>query len=526
MWSCLTSDSPVYGVKQMSQILEILGGVSQVFQPIALLYLFIGLFIGIIFGALPGLTSMLAIVLLLPMTYTMPITYALIMCMGVYMAGIYSGSITAITINIPGAPSAIMTAHEGNPMMKKGLGAKAIGHATIGSAIGGSIGALLLIFISPLAVSLALKIRTPGKFSLILFALIVITIVESNRKKAVIAMVFGMMLSTIGMDSLKPVSRFTFGSANLIEGIDLTTLIIGAFAISELLAQSLVSNEEYDAVVSVASKVKFKRREFFPSLKEMKEIGVITYLKSSVMGYAIGILPGAGASMAGFVSYAEAKRCSKHPEKFGHGAMDGLVATETANNAMCGGALVPMLSLGIPGDGTTAIILGVLMVYGIVPGPDLLNSQMHVMAPMYMALLICAGVLLPLSLFILGPYYMKIVRLNRLVLYSSIALIAILGTYAATYSIFQMCISVLIGIVMYFLKKEKYPNVPFILAVILGPLFEQYLRTTLTISEGNPLVFITNLDSLFFLLLTVAFVIFLPKANKRAEVLSEEEAEA
>ncbi len=507
----------------MEQILQILAGVVDVFQPMALLYLFIGMFIGIIFGALPGLTSMLAIVLLLPMTYTMPITYALIMCMGVYMAGIYSGSITAITINIPGAPSAIMTAREGYPLMKRGLGAKAIGHATIGSAIGGSIGALLLIFVSPLAVSLALKIRTPGKFSLILFALVVINIVETNRKKAIISTVFGMMLATIGMDSLKPVSRFTFGNANLIEGIDLTTLIIGAFALSELLAQAVVSNAEYKAILSEASKAKFKRREFFPTFKEMKEIGIKTYLKSALMGYLIGILPGAGASMAGFVSYAEQKRCSKHPEKFGDGAVDGLVATETANNAMCGGALVPMLSLGIPGDGTTAIILGVLMVYGIVPGPNLLNTQMDVMAPMYMALLISAAVLLPLSLFLLGPYYLKIVRINRLVLYSAIALIAILGTYAATYSIFQMTISVLIGIVMYFLKKQKYPNVPFILAVILGPLFEQYLRTTLTISEGNPLVFITNLDSLFFLLLTVVFVIFLPKANQKADILDSKE---
>lgn len=506
----------------MDQILQILAGTSVVFQPLSLLYLTIGFFIGIIFGALPGLTSMLAIVLLLPMTYTMPMTYALIMCMGVYMSGIYSGSITAITINIPGAPSALMTCMEGHPLMKKGLGAKAIGHATIGSAIGGTIGALLLICVSPLAISLALKIRTPGKFSLILFALIVIIIVEKNRTKAIISMAFGIMLSTIGMDPLKSVSRFTFGMPNLIEGIDLTTLIIGAFAISELFDQSTVNNEEYRRVTNIANSVKFKRREFFPSLKEMKAIGIMTYLKSSFIGYMIGVLPGAGASMAAFVSYVEAKRTSKHPERFGNGAIDGLVAAETANNAMCGGAMVPMLSLGIPGDGTTAIILGVLMVYGVVPGPDLLVKQMHVMAPMYMALLISAAILMPLSLFLFGPYYLKIVRINRLVLYSSIALIAILGVFAATYSAFQMGIALVIGIVMYFMKKQKYPNVPFILAVILGPLCEQYLRTSLTISGGDPMVFINNFDSLFFILLTIAFVILLPRANKRAEMLEKQ----
>jgi len=505
----------------MDQILQILAGTPVVFQPLSLLYLSIGFFIGIIFGALPGLTSMLAIVLLLPMTYTMPMTYALIMCMGVYMSGIYSGSITAITINIPGAPSALMTCMEGHPMMKNGLGAKAIGHATIGSAIGGAIGALLLIFVSPLAVSLALKIRTPGKFSLILFALVVIVIVEKKRAKALLTMAFGVMLSTIGMDPLKSVSRFTFGIPNLIEGIDLTTLIIGAFAISELFDQATVNNAEYKKMTSAANSVRFKRRDFFPSLQEMKEVGWKTYIKSSLTGYMIGVLPGAGASMASFVSYVEAKRVSKHPERFGSGAVDGLVAAETANNAMCGGAMVPMLSLGIPGDGTTAIILGVLMVYGVVPGPDLLVKQMHVMAPMYMALLISAAVLMPLSLFLFGPYYLKIVRINRLVLYSSIALIAILGVFAATYSAFQMGVALLIGVVMYFFKKQGYPNVPFILAVILGPLAEQYLRTSLTISSGNPLVFITNFDSLFFLLLTVAFAILLPRANRRAEALEQ-----
>lgn len=509
----------------MHQILQILSGVTTVFHPMMLLYLCLGFFIGVIFGALPGLTSMLAIVLLLPMTYSMPITAALIMCMGVYMAGIYSGSITAITINIPGAPSALMTAIEGNQLMKQGLGAKAIGHATIGSAIGGSIGALLLILVSPVAVQLALKIRTPGKFSLVLFALVVICITEKkNRSKALISTCFGLMVATIGMDIMKPIARFTFGSSNLLEGIDLTTLIIGAFAISELFIQASVNNEEYRKMTEVANNVKFRRKDFFPTLQDMKEVGFATYIKSALIGYFIGVLPGAGASMAAFVSYVEAKRCSKHPEKFEHGAVDGLAAAETANNAMCGGALVPMLSLGIPGDGTTAIILGVLLVYGIVPGPNLLTDQMATIAPMYMALLVSAAVLLPLSLFLFGPYYLKIVRINRLVLYSAIALIAILGTYAATYSVFQMAVSLVIGLIMYALRKQKYPNVPFILAVILGPMLEEYLRTSLTLSHGNPLTFITNLDSLCFLILTILFCIFLPKANAKSEKFEEKKA--
>jgi putative tricarboxylic transport membrane protein len=507
----------------MNELVSIFAGITTVLQPMSLLYLFIGFFIGIIFGALPGLTSMLAVVLLLPMTYTMPITQALIMCMGVFMAGIYSGAITAITINIPGAPSAIMTCIEGNIFMKRGQGAKALGHVTIGSAIGGSIGALLMIFISPLTIKLALYIRTPGKFSLILFALVVIVMISKDKRKGIITLAFGLICATIGMDPIKNISRFTFGIPLLIEGIDETTLIIGAFAISEIFVQALMSNEEYKKMTAAANSVKFKRRDFFPSLKEMREeVGLWLYLKSSIIGYFIGVLPGAGASMAAYVSYVEAKRSSKHPERFGLGCLEGLVSCETANNAVCGGTLVPMVSLGIPGDGTTAIILGVFMVYGIVPGPNILTTQMSALSPMYMALLISAAILLPLSLFFFGPYYLKIVRINRLVLYSAIALIALIGVYAATNSVFQIGLALLIGIVMFFLKQQNYPDVPFILGVILGPLFENYLRTSLTISGGNLSIFVTQIDSLVFLILTVIFVIWLPLVNKRSDKAVEE----
>jgi putative tricarboxylic transport membrane protein len=501
----------------MDQIASIFSGITTVMQPMTFLYLMGGFFIGVIFGAIPGLTATLAVVLLLPMTYTMPITSALVMCMGIYMAGTYSGSISAITINIPGAPSAIMTGIDGNRMMRQGKGAKALGHVTAGSAIGGSIGALLLIFVSPLTMQLALNIRSPGKFSLILFALVVVITISKDKKKGLISAVFGMMLATVGIDPIKNTLRFTFGFSHLIEGVDITTLIIGAFAISELFTQSVVNNAEYKKMIDMAGSIKFKRKEFFPPFKEMKnDIGFFNYIKNSIIGYLVGVLPGGGASMASFIAYVEAKRCSKHPEKFGHGSVEGIVAAETANNAVCGGALVPMLSLGIPGDGVTAVILGVFMVYGIVPGPNLLTTQMHIMAPMFVALLISAAVLLPLSLFLLGPYYMKIIRINRLVLYSAIALIAILGVYAGTSSTFQIGVALLIGVVMYLLTQQDYPNVPFILGVILGPLFEQYLRTTLTISNGNPLVFLTQLDSLFFLLLTVVFVVVI-NWNKNKE---------
>lgn len=495
---------------------QFVAALGQIAQPTSLLYLFIGYFVGIIFGALPGLTSMLAIVLLLPMTYTMPITQALIMCMGVYMAGIYSGCITAITINIPGTPGAVMTSIEGHAMMKRGEGAKAIGHATIASAVGGAIGALFLIFISPLAVKLALLVRTPGKFSLVLFALVVTVVISSDKRKALITLVFGLVCATIGADKLKAVSRFTFGFTQLIEGIDTTTLIVGAFAISEVISQCLVNNEEYNKMTEEANKIKFTRKDFFPPMKEIVPL-IGNYIRSTLIGFFIGVLPGAGAAMASFVAYAAEKSASKTPEKFGTGHPAGIAAPESANNAVCGGAIVPVLSLGIPGDGTTAVLLGVFMIYGIVPGPNLLTQRMDVLGPMYLALFISAAILLPLSLYIFGPYYLKIVRINRLVLYSAIGLIAILGVYAATTSVFQMGLSLFVAVLMYFLKRQGYPPVPFILGVILGPLAEQYMRTTITLGEGNYSIFFTEPDSLFFLVLTVVFAILLPKLNKKSE---------
>ena len=501
----------------MDAMIQILQGFSILTDPKAILFLTLGFFIGIIFGCLPGLTATLAIVLLLPMTYSMPLSQALVMCAGVYMAGTYSGAISAITINIPGAPASMMTNLEGYPMMQRGQGAKAIGHVTMGSAIGGTIGCILLILVAPVTMQLALKIRTPGKGALIFFAMVVVTLLSDNKAKGIIALIFGCMLSTIGMDVLSNNSRFTFGVPSMLQGIELTTIIIGAFALSEILAQSTVNNKQYNDSVKTANAQRFKRKDFFPTLKEMKKIGVSTYIKSSLIGYIIGVLPGSGASMAAFVSYAEAKRSSKHPEKYGEGFPQGMVAAETANNAVCGGALIPMLSLGIPGDGVTAVILGVLMIYGIVPGPTLLTQQMGDIAPMFIALLISAAVLLPLSLFLFGPYYIKIAAIPRLPLYSSIGLIAILGVYSSTLDYFQMGVALLIGVLIYFLSKQNYPKVPFILGVILGPLFELYLRTAMSISNGNPMIFLTSPDSIIFLALTLFFAIFLPRVNKKSK---------
>ncbi len=502
----------------MSALGQIFDAFTLLGDPTLILVLMFGFLVGVIFGSIPGLTALLAIVLLLPMTYSMSMNASLFMCMGIYMAGMYSGSITAITINIPGAPSGAMTAIDGHEMMKRGEGAKALGHSTIASAIGGTIGVILLIAISPLAIKIALLVKTPGKASLIIFAFIVIASLQGkNWPKAAIMTLFGLVLATVGMGVMRPTQRFTFGTISLLEGLDFVPIVIGAFAISELLTQSKISNADYQKMAAASSGLKIRRKDFFPPWSEIKAVGLWRYVKSALIGYFIGALPGAGGSMAAFVSYAEGKRSSKHPEKYGKGFYEGIACAEGANNAVCGGALVPMLTFGIPGDAITAIVLGVLMIYGVIPGPEILTKQLYLVAPMYAALFFSAAVLMPLSLFLFGPYYIKIVKINRLVLYSSIAAISLTGAYAATYSVFQMFVALGVGVAIYFLRNQDYPSVPFILGALLGPLFEEYFRRVLSLSHNSPLIFFTEPDSLVFLILTVVFVIFLQKFNKAAE---------
>ncbi|AUG54560.1 tripartite tricarboxylate transporter permease [Thalassospira marina] len=494
----------------MDFTLHILGGFAALADPTVLAYMIIGFLIGTFFGAVPGLTSVLAIALLLPITYSLDVVPALVMCASIFMSGMYAGSITATTINIPGAPSSMMTSIEGYALMKKGQGANALGHAALGSMIGGVIGALLLICLTPVAAKLALLIQTPGKFSLILFALIVIVISQRNAiAKGFVATLLGIMIATIGVDVMQPIARFNFGTEVLVEGIDMMPLIIGTFAISEILFQACENRDSLTVDTKTTEIPAIRRQDFFPKMSEIREIGIWTYLKSAIIGYFIGVLPGAGGSMAAFVSYAEAMRKSKNPDLYGKGSREGIAAAETANNSMCGGAFVPMLMFGIPGDPTTAIVLGVLIINGLQPGPRLLDTQIDLIAPMFASLLISALVLIPLTLYLLGPYFVKIVSIRKAVLYSCIAVVALVGSYVATYSPFQMMLALVFGVLAFFLRQQKYPTVTLLLGFILGPDLEQYLRRALSLNDGNPLTFITSPDSLFFLALTAVFFYFM-----------------
>jgi putative tricarboxylic transport membrane protein len=493
----------------MEFITLVAGSFTKLLDPLVLAYVIAGFIIGTIFSAIPGLTATLALALLLPLTYSLDVTTALMACASIYMAGMCGGSITATTINIPGAPSSMMTALDGYPMQQQGKGALALGHAAIGSMAGGALGAMLLIGLAPVIAEASLLVQTTGKFSLLAFAVIVIVIAQRGKMiKAAMAACIGLMLATIGLDAMEPVTRFTYGFGSLTAGIDLMPVIIGTFAISEILMQA-GSSKETRQTTEAMSTVTIRRRDFIPPLSAIRQVGIVCYVKSALIGYSVGTLPGAGGSMGAFLAYVETVRTSSNPESFGKGNPKGIAASESANNAVCGGALVPMLTFGIPGDPITAIMLGVLVINGIQPGPQLMAGQADLIAPVLASLLFSAVILIPLTLFLLGPYFIKIVSIRKDVLYGAIALLAVVGSYVATYSTFQMMMTLVLGVLAYYLRKHDFPVITMLLGFILGPNLEEFLRRSLALSNGNPMTFLTSLDSLFFVVLTLVFVYFL-----------------
>jgi putative tricarboxylic transport membrane protein len=384
--------------------------------------------------------------------------------------------------------------------------------------VGGVGGVIMLMFLCPLIARGALLLQTADRFSLIVLSLVVVAVgTRGSISKGIVATTFGVMLGTIGIDPQFPQARFHFGFSFMTEGVDLIPAIIGIFAISELLTQIEVGLPKFTTAIDI-SKISFKRSEFIPRMKDIKKLGAKLYIKSTIIGNLVGALPGAGAAMAGFIAYAEAKRSSKHPEEFGKGTIEGITAVEASNNSMCGGAMVPLLTLGIPGDAVTAMVLGMFKIQGIVPGPNLFAKSLHLITPMYAALMIGA-VMIPISLWLFGPYYLRIAMIRRSVLYSFIVMIAMVGAFAATHSSTQMVVAFTLGIITYLFRKLGYSSVPLLMGLILGPMAEDYLRRALLISDGNPLIFLTRPFSVGFLVLSIFFVYYLgvrPRRKKAA----------
>jgi putative tricarboxylic transport membrane protein len=467
-------------------------------DPVNFLFVFIGVTSGIIVGALPGLTATMGVALLIPFTYGIDPVRGLLMLLGIFSGGIYGGSISAILLGIPGTPSAAATVLDGHPMSKKGLAGKAIGMATIASFFGGTLGALIMTFFSPLIAKMALRFGPPEFFALAFFGLgIIITVSGKSILKGLIAGIFGLMITVIGFDPLSGTPRLTFGSTELLGGITFIPALIGLFGYSQVF-------EGIEKILILPS-VKSELKNIIPKLKELKSV-LRTMIKSALMGTFIGAVPGTGCDIAAFVSYGEARRSSKHPEKFGTGILEGVAAPETGNNAATGGAMIPMLTLGVPGDAVTAVLMGALTIHNFQPGPLLFRDHPEVVYPIFAGMIVAQFVMLWVGL---GGarFFAKIINLDRRIMTPIIFLLCVVGSYAMRFSFFDVGVSLIIGIIAYFMNYYGFPSSPILLALILGPMVEQNLRRSLIISHGDPLIFITRPISAAFIVIGIFIMI-------------------
>jgi len=460
------------------------------------LIILVGVIVGILAGAMPGLSPSTAVALLVPFSYTMEPALALILLTSIYIASNYGGSITAVLINTPGTPSAAVTAMDGYPLTQQGKAGKGLGTALVASTIGGAVGvAILILFAVPLA-RIALKFSPADYFALALFGLATVaSMSRGNVLKSLLAILFGLMIKNIGIDPISGVSRFTFGNDQLYDGFTLIPALIGLFAVSVVFSKM----ESWTGVARVMDKVDNK----LPSVKEFMKIKT-TILRSSVIGTVIGIFPGAGATIAAFISYDMAKKASKTPEEFGKGSLEGVAAAEGANSSSVGGALVPLLALGIPGSATDAVLLGAFMLHDLVPGPLLFADHPDIVYGIF-----CALILANIIMLVIGIYgnklFIKVVSVPEAIMYPLIMAIAVIGSFAVSGSMFDVAACIGFGVIGWLFKRYGFPVAPVVLGIVLGKMVEENFRRAVMM-EGYS-VFFT--DKLAFIVLLVSFLSFI-----------------
>ncbi|MDO6459148.1 tripartite tricarboxylate transporter permease [Granulosicoccaceae sp. 1_MG-2023] len=460
----------------------------------SLMFILIGVVAGIMVGCLPGLTATMGCALLIPFTFSLPPVQGLLMLMGIFTGAIYGGSIAAILIRTPGTPAAAATLLDGFPLSKRGEAGKAIGIATIASFVGGTIGALIMSFMAPQIAQFGLRFGPPEFFALAVFGLsMIISISGESLLKGVIAALVGLLITTIGFDPLSGVPRFAFGNDNLLGGITFIPALIGLFGF----AQVFRNIEKMGIVPQVRSKVS----RILPSFKEVKTL-LPTMFKSGGIGSVTGSVPGLGCDIAAFIAYGEAKRTSKKPETFGQGALEGIAAPEAANNGATGGAMIPMLTLGVPGDAVTAVLLGALTIHGFQPGPLLFRDHPEIVYPIFAGMILCQLVLLGVGL-AGARLFAKLINIDIKVLTSIIFLLCIVGSYSMRFSFFDVGLALGIGVVAYFMSYAKFPVSPILLALILGPMAEQNMRRAMMLSNDDLSIFVTRPISATFLFLAV-----------------------
>lgn len=475
-------------------------GFAAILHVEPILMIFFGTFMGIIIGALPGLTATMGVAIFLPLTFFMAPVSGISFLLGIYCGGIYGGSITAILLKTPGTPASAATLFDGHPLAKQGQALKALQMALYASTVSGLISAAVLILVSPPLASLALKFGPPEYFALAFFGLTVVaTVSGGSLMKGLIAASLGILISFVGLDPVTGSPRLTFGTVTLQSGFSLIPALIGLFAMSEVMVQA----EEA---------LKGKLHDAFPfagdvvTWEEFKEC-LVTIIRGSLIGTFIGAVPATGAAVAAFTSYNEAVRTSKKRHLFGRGSLEGVAAAESGNNGVTGATLIPLITLGIPGDTVTAVLLGALMVQGLTPGPLLFQENSAVIYGIFAGLIVAN-----IAMFILGAigvrFFYKVSKVPGIYLYPTIFALCCMGAFAENTQTFDVYSMLAFGFLGYLMTKLKFPTAPVLLALILAPMAEANLRRGLAATSGDLGLFFMRPITLFVLGISLASIIF------------------
>ncbi len=481
-----------------------------------ILWINLGVFIGSVFAAIPGLSVILCVILFLPVTYSMTAIPGMMFLLGIYCAGGYGGSVSAILINTPGTPHAAATMLDGHPLSEKGRTKAALKIALYASTFGGIFSALMLLFLGPQVARVAAQLGTAEYFMVCVFGLTIIAGVSGKSMiKGLISACLGLLISCVGSDPMTSYDRFTFGVSRLYLGLDLAVCLIGLFALVEIMskAEKRLDRLNLDAT-------------------QIKDDGVITkeeykrmarpVLLSSMIGVMVGIIPGTGASEASWFSYNTAKNMSKHPEEFGHGSVEGIAAAESANNAVTGATLIPLLTLGIPGDGTVAIMLSALMINGLNPGLSLFTTQGDIMYAIMLGLIL-VNIFMLLQGKFLTSLFAKVVSIPQEILTPIIVIFCFAGAYSVNENYFDVGIALIFGMLAWILRKLELPPVPILLGLVLGSMTETNFRRALLISNGSPKIFFSSVYCIIFLVLILLAVGAIVRGKMRERSTQKED---
>jgi putative tricarboxylic transport membrane protein len=449
-------------------------------DPMALGLCLLGTVIGIVFGALPGIGSTMSMAVLLPVTFAMPPEHSMAFLMGVFSGSVYGGSISAILVNIPGTAGAMVTQLDGYPMARNGRAGEAMTYALLASGLGGIIGWVLLMATAPVVARAASQFQSPDFAAVAFFGLAMVAYsAPGSTLKAFIAGLLGLLLSTVGLDRVTDVWRFEFGLPGLQSGLDIIVVVVGIFGLAEVLTNIEFGAVKYRAVKTIG--------RIFPPWREARRMWPMV-LRGSVAGVVVGAIPAAGSAIGVSIAYANEKRLSKTPEKYGTGIPEGIVAPESSNNACVGGALIPMMTLGIPGDTMTAVLIGALLIHGLQPGPDLFTNNAGFVAVVYAALLI--AIVFQTMVGLLGiRLFAHLMRAPKNVLMTLIALVCVVGAYAVRNSLFDVGVTIAFGALGFLMQRIGMAVAPLVFGLILGPMLEDNIRRTLIV-HGDWSVFL------------------------------------